>query len=181
MSENSEIMRAEVEPGFAVSAPSIEPAPEPLAPDHAVVLLNYLLLLLMPLTLGLSGFIAAVIGWIRRGGSDEVARSHFRFQNRTFWLLLVLLWISGVAVLVCAFYAWGSAWSNSAVADGQPPRNPNADTQVLGGLLGLALAAVVFLGGLILGLVRIVYGVVRIAMDRPVGRPRAPARAEAFR
>lgn len=181
MSERTDVIQAEAEPGFAVPQRNTEPAPKPLAPDHAVVLLNYLFLLLMPLTLGASGLVAAVVGWIRRGGSDETARSHFRFQNRTFWILLVLLWISGMAVLVCAFYAWGSAWSNSAVPDGQPPRNPNADSQVLGGLLGLAIAAVVFLGGLIFGLVRIVYGVIRIAMDRPVGRTKAPTQTDAFR
>lgn len=157
--------------GSAPATIAAGPAKE-LAPDHAVVLLNYLLLALSPLTLFISGLIAVVVGLIRKGGSDEVARAHFRFQRTTYWIVL-LITIAAVAAALAGFLTgminlpWGHSYR---LPDGSaPPPARGDETLVIVGFAGLALSLLVLLGAWLFGLIRILFGVVRIAMNQPIG------------
>ena len=56
----------------------------PSRPDRAGALAGYLMLLAAPFTFGVLAWAALVLAWARRGAADEVARSHFRHQLRSF-------------------------------------------------------------------------------------------------
>lgn len=52
--------------------------------DRAGVLAGYLMLLAAPFTFGVLAWVALVLAWLRRGVGDEVARSHYRHQVKSF-------------------------------------------------------------------------------------------------
>jgi uncharacterized membrane protein len=70
--------------------------------DRAGVLAVYLMLLASPFTFGFLAWVALLIAWLRRGIADEVARSHYRHQIRSFVddaVVLVLSVLVGWAAL----------------------------------------------------------------------------------
>ena len=83
-------------------------ATDPVEPERGRVaaLIGYLLLLVGVFTAGLSSFIAMIIAYDRMGQSDAVARTHFSFQLKIFWICFALsllaggLWISGLFAML---------------------------------------------------------------------------------
>ncbi len=57
-----------------------------LADPRVIPFLNYLLLFLMVLTLGLTGILVLLIATFREDGAADWLKSHYEFQKRTFWL-----------------------------------------------------------------------------------------------
>ena len=157
-----------------------ERRPNDLAPDHAVVLLNYLLLGLSPVTFFISGLVAVIVGLIRKGGSDELARSHFRFQRSTYWIVLVVTIIALIGAVI--FFATGIVnlpWGSITGYNGAPVP-PNGDDRMINvGIIGFFASAGVLGLAWLFGLVRIIFGVIRVAMGQPIGRTPLP-RAQAF-
>ena len=57
-----------------------------LADPRKVPFLNYLMLFLMVLTVGMTGVIALRIASFREDDAPDWLKSHYEFQRRTFWL-----------------------------------------------------------------------------------------------
>jgi uncharacterized membrane protein len=61
--------------------------PNPIRPHHADragAVAGYMMLLAAPFTFGILAWVALVFAWLRRGVPDDVARSHYRHQVKSF-------------------------------------------------------------------------------------------------
>jgi hypothetical protein len=156
--------------------------------------IGYGLLLVSLFTGGLSGFIAMILAYDRKGQSGPVAATHFAFQLKIFWICFALcaaagaLWIGGLfnllthpplprpvipgqpdAQLVRIADSWlrpvdAETWSYRF--DVAPTRLPAmAALQVR---LGLACMA----GSVLFSWIAPIYGLTRLAARRPIGRVR---------
>jgi uncharacterized membrane protein len=81
--------------------------------DTGLALIVYILYLAGWLT-GITPIIGVIVAYIQSDTADPVARSHFQFQIRTFWILLLyvvvglVLTVVGVGVLILL---WSLVWS----------------------------------------------------------------------
>ncbi len=81
--------------------------------DTGLALIVYILYLAACLT-GITAIIGVIIAYIKSDTEDPVARSHFQFQIRTFWILLLyvvvglVLTVVGIGVLILL---WALVWS----------------------------------------------------------------------
>jgi uncharacterized membrane protein len=88
------------------------PAPRAVS-DTGLALIVYILYLAGFLT-GITPIIGVIIAYIQSDTADPIARSHFQFQIRTFWILLLyvvaglVLIVVGVGVLILL---WSLVWS----------------------------------------------------------------------
>jgi uncharacterized membrane protein len=88
------------------------PAPRAVS-DTGLALIVYILYLAGFLT-GITPIIGVIIAYIQSDTADPIARSHFQFQIRTFWILLLyvvaglVLTVVGVGVLILL---WSLVWS----------------------------------------------------------------------
>ena len=86
---------------------------QPAVSDTGLAFIVYLLYFAGYLT-GITKIIGVIIAHLQSGSADPVARSHFQFQIRTFWIGLLYL-IAGVVLLfvvVGAFILlWWLVWS----------------------------------------------------------------------
>ena len=64
-----------------------------------VPMLNYLLVFVMVMTLGLSGILALLIANFREEKAPDWLKTHYEFQKRTFWIGIVPVLIVFFAVL----------------------------------------------------------------------------------
>jgi uncharacterized membrane protein len=94
-----------------------EPGPksssQPAVSDTGLAFIVYLLYFAGYLT-GITKIIGVIIAHIQSGSADPVARSHFQFQIRTFWIGLLYLIVGAVLlfVIVGAFVLlWWLVWS----------------------------------------------------------------------
>jgi uncharacterized membrane protein len=94
-----------------------EPEPktssQPAVSDTGLAFIVYLLYFAGYLT-GITKIIGVIIAHIQSGSADPVARSHFQFQIRTFWIGLLYLIVGAVLffVVVGAFVLlWWLVWS----------------------------------------------------------------------
>lgn len=85
----------------------------PMISDYGLALIVYILYLVGFLT-GVSAVIGLIIAWMQIERAEPVARSHFRFQIRTFWIGL-LFFAVGIATLQIAVGAlillWWIVWT----------------------------------------------------------------------
>lgn len=93
-------------------APTITSTPEPVVSDAGIALTVYILYLTGYVFL-ITAPIGVLIAYIKRSTSDDISRSHFKFQIRTFWLgalLFVLGCILTAAVvgylILLVFFVW---------------------------------------------------------------------------
>jgi uncharacterized membrane protein len=81
--------------------------------DTGLALIVYILYLAGFLT-AITAIIGVIIAYIQSDTADPVARSHFQFQIRTFWILLLYIVIGlaltvvGVGILILL---WSLVWS----------------------------------------------------------------------
>jgi uncharacterized membrane protein len=81
--------------------------------DTGLALIVYILYLAGFLTV-ITAIIGVIIAYIQSDTADPVARSHFQFQIRTFWILLLyvaaglILTVVGIGVLILL---WALVWS----------------------------------------------------------------------
>jgi uncharacterized membrane protein len=94
-----------------------EPEPksssQPAVSDTGLAFIVYLLYFAGYLT-GITKIIGVIIAHLQSGSADPVARSHFQFQIRTFWIGLLYLIVGAVLlfVIVGAFVLlWWLVWS----------------------------------------------------------------------
>jgi uncharacterized membrane protein len=95
--------------------PEAEPktSSQPAVSDTGLAFIVYLLYFAGYLT-GITKIIGVIIAHIQSGSADPVARSHFQFQIRTFWIGLLYLIVGAVLffVVVGAFVLlWWLVWS----------------------------------------------------------------------
>ena len=87
--------------------------PQRTISDSGLALAVYILYLAGFLTV-FTAIIGVIIAYIQSDTADPVARSHFQFQIRTFWILLLyvvaglVLTLVGVGVLILL---WSLVWS----------------------------------------------------------------------
>jgi uncharacterized membrane protein len=86
---------------------------QPAVSDTGLAFIVYLLYFAGYLT-GITKIIGVIIAHLQSGSTDPVARSHFQFQIRTFWIGLLYLIVGAVLlfVVVGAFVLlWWLVWS----------------------------------------------------------------------
>lgn len=96
-----------------MSAPEPKSSSQPAVSDTGLAFIVYLLYFAGYLT-GITKIIGVIIAHIQSGSTDPVARSHFQFQIRTFWIGLLYLIVGAVLffVVVGAFVLlWWLVWS----------------------------------------------------------------------
>ena len=85
----------------------------PFVSNYGLVLTVYILYILGFFT-GLSALIGVVIGSLQDDNVDEVCRSHFRFQVRTFWIGLLYLFLAVLTFhfgIVALVLLWWLVWT----------------------------------------------------------------------
>lgn len=138
--------------------------------------LGYVLLAGAPFTAGVSGLVGGVLAMARQSLAEPLARSHYRFQARIFWIAAVVLLISviamtfgGLSLIYDIFQDVGGrahgwdAW-DLAAADEQHARVHPA------GVIGAAAGVLGVLAGAIWLIAASMFGLVRLLSDAPVGR-----------
>ena len=93
----------------------IEPksSPPPVVSDIGLAFIVYLLYFAGYLT-GITKIIGVIIAHLQWRSADPIARSHFQFQIRTFWIGLLYLAVGAVLIFVVvgAFVLlWWLVWS----------------------------------------------------------------------
>lgn len=144
--------------------------------ERNLAILGYALLFVSPFVAGLSALATVILAYVRRHGAEPLARSHYDFQIRIFWIGVVLSLISAVAFLfglgvllndvVRAVTNNGRTWDSWDIA----AIDESNFTFHVGSLLGFAswfivsgLTALVVLG-------TTVFGLARLSMRLPIGR-----------
>ena len=148
-------------------ATSIRPA------ERLAALINYGLLIVAPFTLGSLGLLAMCIAYLRRGSADPIARSHFDFQIRRYWMDLLLVGLGFVCASGALAAGFGAAIEGGMAAFGV--RLPvHYDPVHIG--IGAIFLLVLWLGlwafgfvGLLLGSL---FGALRLASGLPAGKTR---------
>jgi len=67
--------------------------------SRLVPMLNYLLVFLMVMTVGMSGILALLIANFREEKAPDWIKTHYEFQKRTFWIGILPVLIVSFAVL----------------------------------------------------------------------------------
>lgn len=179
------------------ATPAAPPPPAPQAdPDRGALtaFVGYGLLFISLFTGGLSGFIAMILAYDRKGQSGPVPATHFAFQLKIFWICFILcaaagaLWIGGLFSLLThpplprpvvpgepdtQLVSIADAWLRPADMrtwsyrfDWAPaPLPPMA-------LFQARLGAACMGAGVLLSWIAPIYGLARLASGRPMGRPR---------
>ena len=100
-----------------------DPSPAPSASfvsQRGVALTVYILYLIGYLT-GFTALIGVVIAHVKAPSSDDILRSHYRFQIRTFWiglLYLVIGWPLAYLIIGIPILLWWLVWSIVRIVKG---------------------------------------------------------------
>lgn len=177
--------------------PTLTPAPQAeFDPDRGVLTayIGYGLLLFSLFTGGVSGFVAMILAYDRKGQSAPVPASHFQFQLKIFWICFALtlsagaLWLGALLSLLGAgplphpfmhdqpdaqLVRLAGAWLQPAQAptwsygfEALPARAPAATT------FQMTAGAVLLAGASLFSWIGPIYGVARLAAGRPIGQLR---------
>ena len=96
-----------------MSAAGPDPSPQPAMSNKQLALIVYILYFAAYFT-GLTGLIGVIIAHVQVGNADELLRTHYRFQIRTFWIGLLHLVVGAILTLVIigiAVLFWWFIWS----------------------------------------------------------------------
>ena len=146
---------------------SIHPA------ERLAALINYGLLIVAPFTLNSLGLLAMFIAYVRRGSADEVARSHYDFQIRRYWMDLVLVGLGFVCASGALAAGFGAAIEGGMAAFGvRLPVHYDAVHIGVGAIFLLLLWIALWGLGLVGLLLGSVFGAVRLASGLPAGKTR---------
>ncbi len=131
----------------------------------------YGLLIAAPFTLGALAILAVIIAYFRRGGAGPLARSHYDYQIRSFWIDMTLV-VLGVA---CGWASLATGLGTVAGLFGiQLPQGMTAGDL---GWTAIALAIawlVLWIWGFLGLFLGSVHGSMRLAASRPMGKTRRP-------
>ena len=141
--------------------------------ERLAALINYGLLVVAPFTLNSLGLLAMTIAHSRRGSADPVAKSHFDFQIRRYWMDLVLVGL-GFAFAGGALAAgFGAVIESGMSAFGVAlPVHYNAGHVGAGAVILLVLWILTWAFGLLGLLFSSIYGALRLVSGLPVGKTR---------
>lgn len=147
--------------------------------DRILATLLYALLFLTPFFLGFPALLAVVAAYVRRPNADAVARSHYAFQIRVFWIAAAILALATVAALVGGgvlithfldvHFRGGAGWD---AWDASFTDAPDARLN-LAALVILAISALAILGDMVWLMLAAVFGVARLLSGEPIGRFKA--------
>ena len=142
--------------------------------ERLAALVNYGLLIIAPFTLGVLGLAAVMVAYARRGHADPVTRTHYDFQIRRYWMDLVLVglgFICGSGALAAGF---GAAIEGGMAAMGvRFPVHYDAVHIGAGAIFLLVAWLVLWAMGLLGLLFGSLFGALRLASGRPMGKTRA--------
>jgi len=139
--------------------------------DRFGAMANYVLLIIAPFTLGILALLAVAIAYLRRRSAHGLARSHYDYQIRSFWMDLALVALGAL----CGWAALASGLGSLSGVFGisLPAGLSSGELGWTAFALGAAWV-VLWLWGL-LGLVfGSVHGSMRLAAGRPMGKTRRP-------
>jgi uncharacterized membrane protein len=107
----------------------------PIVSDHRLVLAVYILFLVGFFN-GITAIIGVIIAYLQSERADDIARSHFRFQTKTFLIGLLYLFIGAATLHVAVgglVLLWWVAWTVIrcvkgllALNAGEPIRDPDS-------------------------------------------------------
>ena len=103
--------------------------------DRVLAVVNYVLFLVSPGTIGLTTIVAVILAYVRRDRSDGFVTSHYTYQIYTFWYALgiailgwLTVWILGLGLLI---WLLGALWvvvrsviGLMRLVDGRPNPDP---------------------------------------------------------
>ncbi len=161
---------------------------------RGLAFVGYGLLLATVFTAGLSGFMAMILAYDRKGQSGPIMRSHFGFQLRIFWICFILTLAAGAM----GFSGLRALLSAPGFA---PPVHASPDTQMISlatgpslpvdvegfsygytasssrmphkAALDFAIGSALMVAGALFSWIGPIYGMIRLASGRPIGRARA--------
>jgi uncharacterized membrane protein len=96
-----------------MSAPGPDQSQQPMMSNKQLALVVYILYLAAYFT-GLTGLIGVIIAHVQVDSADELLRTHYRFQIRTFWIGLLYLVVGTILLFVVVGIAvlfWWFVWS----------------------------------------------------------------------
>ena len=96
-----------------MSAPAPDPSRPPMVSSNQLALIVYILYFASYFT-GLTGLIGVIIAHVQVGTADEMLRTHYQFQIRTFWIGVLYLAIGIVLTFVVVgilVLLWWFIWS----------------------------------------------------------------------
>jgi uncharacterized membrane protein len=96
-----------------MSAPGPDQSQPPMMSNKQLALVVYILYFAAYFT-GLTGLIGVIIAHVQVDSADELLRTHYRFQIRTFWIGLLYLVVGTILLFVVigiAVLFWWFVWS----------------------------------------------------------------------
>lgn len=146
------------EPDFESPPPSRS---NPL--DRNLAMFGYLCLFFTVLFAGVPAFVMVILAYARQGDADPVARSHLRFQIRTFWWCFLFTLLSAIGLIAAASMGLWHVFAAGAPAHlSNIPISP----EWLVGLAAVALG----LWAMLWTLIASVWGGFKLAVGAPIGR-----------
>jgi len=153
--------------------------------DRLLCGLGYVLLGAAPFTAGITGLAGGVLAMARTGSAEPLAKSHWRFQTRIFWIAVVVgligvaaMMFGGLSLIYDIFRDVGGrgqgwdAWDLAAVDERHAQCHP-------GGLVGAVAGGMGVLAAAIWAIAASMFGLVRLLSDDPIGRRTDRARLPA--
>ena len=96
-----------------MSTPGPDQSRPPMMSNNQLALVVYILYFAAYIT-GITGLIGVIIAHVQVGNADELLRTHYRFQIRTFWIGLLYLVVGTILTFVVigiAVLFWWFVWS----------------------------------------------------------------------
>lgn len=141
--------------------------------ERLAALVNYGLLIAAPFTLNSLGLLAMVIAYWRRGSADPVARSHFDFQIRRYWMDLLMVALGFLCAAGALAAGFGAAIEGAMASFGVRLAVHYDPVHIgLGAIVLLALWLLLWAIGLLGLLFGSLFGAMRLASGRPMGKTR---------
>jgi len=141
--------------------------------ERLAALVNYGLLIAAPFTLNSLGLLAMFIAYTRRGSADPVARSHFDFQIRRYWMDLLLVGLGFVCAAGALAAGFGAGIEGTMAGFGVAlPVRYDAVHIGVGAIVLFVLWLALWAMGLLGLLFGSIYGALRLASGLPAGKTR---------
>jgi uncharacterized membrane protein len=96
-----------------MSAPGPGQSQQPMISNQQLALVVYILYFAAYFT-GITGLIGVIIAHVQVDSADDLLRTHYRFQIRTFWVGLLYLVVGTILIFVVigiAVLFWWFVWS----------------------------------------------------------------------
>jgi len=96
-----------------MSTPTPDQSRPPMMSNNQLALVVYILYFAAYIT-GITGLIGVIMAHVQVGNADELLRTHYRFQIRTFWIGLLYLVVGTILLFVVigiAVLFWWFVWS----------------------------------------------------------------------